>query len=60
MEGHATEIALNLWATNHGLVSLEMKRAGPPEIDWPTQHRAVLAALARGYAPGKEHSAGRS
>jgi AcrR family transcriptional regulator len=48
--GDAEQIAVVIWAANHGVVSLERKQ-GPPGIDWPAVHRAALSALARGYAP---------
>jgi AcrR family transcriptional regulator len=59
LHGDAAQIAVSLWAANHGLVSLEMKGAGPPTIDWPTQHRVALAAVLRGFmaAPTDEMAA---
>ena len=50
LHGQAEEIAVSLWATNHGVVSLEMKHAGPPYIDWLQMHRAALDAVIRGYS----------
>jgi len=47
------EVATSLWAVNHGLVSLQLKQAGPPDIDWEALHTTTLAAMSRGLAPAK-------
>jgi len=50
MHGDAGEIAVALWATNHGLVSLERKKPEGMGIDWPAVHRSALDAVIRGYS----------
>jgi AcrR family transcriptional regulator len=42
--------AASLWATCHGLVSLELKDAKPDYIDWAHVFRSTTAALVRGLA----------
>lgn len=49
--------AASLWATCHGLVSLELKDAKPDIIDWAQVFQATTAALIRGLAA--EVGAGR-
>jgi AcrR family transcriptional regulator len=44
----ARQLAACLWAANHGVVSLELKRVGPPEIDWASRHAQVIDALLAG------------
>ncbi len=44
--------AASLWATCHGLVSLELKDAKPDSIDWAHVFQATTAALFRGLAAG--------
>jgi AcrR family transcriptional regulator len=48
--GDALETAAALWATTHGLVSLELKDAKPAHIDWPHVFGTTIAALVRGLA----------
>ena len=50
----AREIAACLWATNHGVVSLELKHVGPPDIDWAKRHRQVIDAMLAGLARADE------
>lgn len=49
------QTAAVMWATTHGVVSLELQSVGPPVIDWAvvydTACRAVLAGLAASPAP---------
>lgn len=59
------ETAAYVWATSHGLMSLEMKQVGGPRLDWPAiyergmalMHQALLEPPA-GPAPGGEGPAG--
>lgn len=44
--------AASLWATSHGLVSLELKDAKPDYIDWARVFESTTAALVRGLAAG--------
>jgi AcrR family transcriptional regulator len=44
--------AASLWATLHGLVSLELKHAKPADIDWARVFETTTAALVRGLAAG--------
>ncbi|MBI5088935.1 MAG: TetR/AcrR family transcriptional regulator [Actinobacteria bacterium] len=46
------ETAASLWATTHGLVSLELKDAKPAHIDWARVFESTMAALVRGLATG--------
>jgi AcrR family transcriptional regulator len=48
------EIAASLWATTHGLVSLELKDAKPASIDWSRVFDTTVAALVRGLAAGAQ------
>jgi AcrR family transcriptional regulator len=43
-------IAASLWATCHGLVSLEMKQIKAQDVDWGDVFVATTAALVRGLA----------
>jgi AcrR family transcriptional regulator len=43
--------AISMWATCHGLVSLEMAGAAPPGIDWETTYSLTCQAVLRGLAP---------
>ncbi|MEZ5217942.1 MAG: TetR/AcrR family transcriptional regulator [Ilumatobacteraceae bacterium] len=47
--GDPMSVAVALWATNHGLVSLEMQGHCP--VDPSSVHRATLDALVRGLLP---------
>ena len=49
---NARQVAASLWAANHGLVSIELKRVGPPDIDWKRRHAVTLDALVAGLAGG--------
>lgn len=49
--GDAGLLAADLWATNHGLVSLELVGMGPPDVDWARRHTETIDALLRGLAP---------
>jgi AcrR family transcriptional regulator len=51
LAGVANELAADLWATNHGLVSLELRELGPPQLDWAQRHTETIDALLRGLAP---------
>jgi len=44
------ELAACLWAALHGVVTLELKGAGPPDIDWPRRFSEVVDAMLRGLA----------
>jgi AcrR family transcriptional regulator len=48
--GDAHELAADVWATNHGLVSLELRTMGPPQLDWSRRHAETIDALLRGLA----------
>jgi AcrR family transcriptional regulator len=45
-------IAASLWATSHGLVSLELKHAKPDDLDWALVFQSTMDALVRGLAAG--------
>lgn len=45
-------IAASLWATSHGLVSLELKHAHPDSLDWGLVFESTIDALVRGLAAG--------
>ena len=45
-------IAASVWSTCHGLVSLELKEAKPPYIDWGHVFELTTGALVRGLASG--------
>jgi AcrR family transcriptional regulator len=44
--------AASLWATTHGLVSLELKDAKPDYIDWARVFESTMTALVRGLVTG--------
>ncbi|MGD9998479.1 MAG: TetR/AcrR family transcriptional regulator [Ilumatobacteraceae bacterium] len=52
--GDPLEVAASLWATTHGLVSLELKDAKPASIDWARVFDTTVAALVRGLAAGAQ------
>ena len=39
-----------VWATCHGVVSLELKDVGPPVIDWPDVYRVAIDMIIKGLA----------
>jgi AcrR family transcriptional regulator len=39
-----------VWATCHGVVSLEQKEVAPPEIDWPEVYREAMIMIVQGLA----------
>ncbi|CAN5407134.1 TetR/AcrR family transcriptional regulator [soil metagenome] len=43
--------AVAMWATCHGLVSLEMAGAASPGVDWDATYTGTCRALLRGLAP---------
>jgi AcrR family transcriptional regulator len=43
--------AVAMWATCHGLVSLEIAGAAPPTVDWDATYSGTCRALLRGLAP---------
>jgi AcrR family transcriptional regulator len=43
--------AISMWATCHGLVSLEMAGAAPPGVDWETTYSHTCRAVLRGLGP---------
>jgi AcrR family transcriptional regulator len=47
---NAREIAACLWSTNHGVVSLELKHVGPPDVNWQKRHTEVVDAMLAGIA----------
>ena len=44
------QTAALVWATCHGVVSLETKGVGPNIIDWPAVYRQALEMIVRGLA----------
>ncbi len=56
-EADEFEVAASLWATNHGLVSLEML-GKHRMIDWSVVYTATFAALIRGLGPTARRSGG--
>jgi AcrR family transcriptional regulator len=46
--GNPVEIAACLWSANHGVVSLELKGIGPPDIDWSRRYTQVVDAMLAG------------
>ena len=44
--------AAAVWATCHGLVSLELKSGAPPSIDWDEVYRIACDAMIDGFAAG--------
>jgi AcrR family transcriptional regulator len=49
--GAAHEIAASIWATCHGLVSLELTGKRPPVLEHDDPYERTLRALLRGFAP---------
>jgi AcrR family transcriptional regulator len=49
LAGNAADIAADLWAANHGLVSLELQGIGPKHIDWSRRHAETIDALLVGF-----------
>lgn len=47
----AMALAVNLWATYHGLVSLELGTVCPPDVDWARRYADTSAAVLRGFTP---------
>jgi AcrR family transcriptional regulator len=43
-------VAISVWATCHGLVSLELTGTTPRPVDWPTAYDATFHALFAGLA----------
>lgn len=39
-----------VWATTHGVVSLELKSAGPTVIDWPAVYDEALSMIIKGLS----------
>ncbi len=39
-----------VWATCHGVVSLELKQVGPSAIDWPAVYDAATSMIIKGLA----------
>jgi AcrR family transcriptional regulator len=48
-EHEARDVAACLWAVTHGVVSLELKHVGPPDIDWRRRHVQVIDAVLDGF-----------
>jgi AcrR family transcriptional regulator len=44
------QVAVSVWSTCHGLMSLELKDVAPPGIDWEGAYTRTLAALLAGLA----------
>jgi AcrR family transcriptional regulator len=49
-EGDPFATAVTLWATCHGLVSLELAGTAPPSVDWDATCEHTFTALFRGLA----------
>ena len=47
----AMALAINLWATYHGLVSLELGNVSPPDVVWAKRFAETSAAVLRGFTP---------
>jgi len=47
------QLAACLWSANHGIVSLELKAVGPPDIDWARRHTQVVNAMLAGLAASR-------
>lgn len=45
-----TQTAAAVWATCHGLVSLELKQVAPPQVDWAAIYDTTTTALMAGLA----------
>jgi AcrR family transcriptional regulator len=58
-KGNAREVAACLWAANHGVVSLELKQVGPPDVNWPRRHVQVVDAMLAGLTAGRPPHTGR-
>lgn len=46
--------AVVVWATCHGVMSLELRHAGPDTFDWPQVYDDACAAVARGLGIGAD------
>ncbi|HEY7627029.1 MAG TPA: TetR-like C-terminal domain-containing protein, partial [Ilumatobacteraceae bacterium] len=44
------QTAALVWATSHGVMSLELKHATPSPIDWPAVYDAALTMIIKGLA----------
>jgi AcrR family transcriptional regulator len=53
------QTAAVVWATCHGVVSLELREMGPPGIDWPAAYERALHALMAGLAVPADARTGR-
>lgn len=53
LPGPADELAMQVWSSVHGAVSLELTGAHPPHLDPARNYEQVLAMVARGLAPGR-------
>ena len=49
-QGDPLHTAALVWATCHGVVSLELKAAKSPEIDWLEVYREAMAMIVKGLA----------
>ncbi len=49
--GDPAVTAVSVWATAHGLVSLELAGAASPAVDWDTAHEHTWSALFTGLRP---------
>ena len=45
----ALSVATSLWATSHGLITLEMKTSHAPMFDWPAVYDETLERLLTGF-----------
>ena len=54
--GDADLLAADLWATNHGVVSLELAGMVPPASTGRRRHTETIDALLRGSAPSVDRS----
>ncbi len=45
----ALSVATSLWATSHGLITLEMKMSHAPKFDWPAIYDVTLERLLTGF-----------
>lgn len=59
-EADEFELAGGLWATNHGLVSLELRDARGLLGVWEQRHSATISALLRGLSPERAGPDARS
>ena len=46
----ARGVAACLWSNNHGVLSLELKRVGPPDIDWAKCFDQIVDVMLAGLA----------